>query len=104
MSITRSLVLAFLLLTISAQAQIQNGGGADVHPEKISAYEAGFTQDFGGWVRLDAAYWGRNFRNVNDPNVFFNTTVIFPNSVAKASRAASTCGLTRPNARVGRVG
>src|SRR5262249_5195704 len=24
----------------------------------------------------------RNFRNVNDPNVFFNTTIIFPNSVA----------------------
>jgi len=60
-----------------------NGGGADVHPEKISAYEAGFTQDFRGWFRLDAAYWRRNFRNVNDPNVFFNTTIIFPNSVAK---------------------
>ena len=28
-------------------------------------------------------YWGRNCCNVNDPNVFFNTTVIFPNSVAK---------------------
>jgi len=61
----------------------ENGGGADIRPEKISAYEAGFAQSLGRWFRLDAAYWARNFRNVNDPNVFFNTTVIFPNSVAR---------------------
>jgi outer membrane receptor protein involved in Fe transport len=58
-------------------------GGADIHPEKLSAYEAGVTQDFGGRLRLDAAFWRRDFRNVGDPNVFFNTTIIFPNSVAK---------------------
>ncbi|MEK7829973.1 MAG: TonB-dependent receptor [Acidobacteriota bacterium] len=57
-------------------------GGAEIHPEKLSAYEAGFAQDFGGWFRLDAALWHRSFRNVGDPNVFFNTTIIFPNSVA----------------------
>ena len=56
-------------------------GGADIHPEKLSAWEAGFAQDIGGLIRLDAAYWWRNFRNVGDPNVFFNTTIIFPNSV-----------------------
>lgn len=79
-----------LLLSSSAQARSlspfaagTSGGGADIHPEKLSAYEAGFAQDFGGWVRLDAAYWWRRFRNVGDPNVFFNTTIIFPNSVAK---------------------
>jgi outer membrane receptor protein involved in Fe transport len=78
-----------LLLSASAQARRLSpfveatGGGADIHPEKVSAWEAGFAQDFGGWFRLDAAYWGRDFRNVGDPNVFFNTTIIFPNSVAK---------------------
>src|SRR5215510_5927748 len=78
-----------LLLSASAQARRLSpfveatGGGADIHPEKASAWEAGFAQDFGGWFRLDAAYWGRDFRNVGDPNVFFNTTIIFPNSVAK---------------------
>ncbi|HEU0174995.1 MAG TPA: TonB-dependent receptor [Blastocatellia bacterium] len=60
-----------------------SGGGADIHPEKVSAYEAGFAQDFRRWVRLDVAFWRRDFRNVGDPNVFFNTTIIFPNSVAK---------------------
>jgi outer membrane receptor protein involved in Fe transport len=78
-----------LLLSASAQAKRlspfveETGGGADIRPEKVSAWEAGFAQDFGGWFRLDAAYWGRDFRNVGDPNVFFNTTIIFPNSVAK---------------------
>jgi len=78
-----------LLLSSSAQARRlspfveEAGGGADIRPEKVSAWEAGFAQDFGGWFRLDASYWGRDFRNVGDPNVFFNTTIIFPNSVAQ---------------------
>jgi outer membrane receptor protein involved in Fe transport len=77
-----------LLLSASTQAKQlspfvdETGGGADIRPEKVSAWEIGFAQDFGGWFRLDAAYWGRSFRNVGDPNVFFNTTIIFPNSVA----------------------
>jgi outer membrane receptor protein involved in Fe transport len=78
-----------LLLSASEQAKRlspfvdETGGGADIRPEKVSAWEGGFAQDFGGWLRLDASYWGRSFRNVGDPNVFFNTTIIFPNSVAE---------------------
>lgn len=78
-----------LLLSSSEQARKlspfeddPSHGGAEIHPEKLSAYEVGFAQDIAGWFRLDAAYWWRNFRNVGDPNVFFNTTIIFPNSVA----------------------
>jgi hypothetical protein len=77
-----------LLLSASEQAWAlspfagKNHGGAAIQPERVSAYEAGFAQDVAGWFRLDAAYWWRNFRNVGDPNVFFNTTLIFPNSVA----------------------
>jgi outer membrane receptor protein involved in Fe transport len=78
-----------LLLSASEQAKLlspfveETGGGADIRPEKVSAWEFGFAQDVGGWFRLDASYWGRDFRNVGDPNVFFNTTLIFPNSVAE---------------------
>jgi hypothetical protein len=78
-----------LLLADSEQARMlspfadESGGGALIRAEKTSAYEAGFAQDVFGWVKLDAAYWHRNFHNFDDPNVFFNTTVIFPNSVAK---------------------
>jgi outer membrane receptor for ferrienterochelin and colicin len=57
-------------------------GSAVVRPEKVSAYEVGFAQDVFGLFKFDAAYWYRSFRNYDDPNVFFNTTIIFPNSVA----------------------
>ncbi|NOT63379.1 MAG: hypothetical protein HOP19_24480, partial [Acidobacteria bacterium] len=56
-------------------------GGAPIKPETMSAYEIGFAQDVKGWFKLDVAWWDREFRNFDDPNVFFNTTVIFPNSV-----------------------
>lgn len=71
-----------LARSLSPFAGDAGSGGADIRPEKVSAWEAGFAQDLGGIARLDAACWRRNFRNVGDPNVFFNTTVIFPNSVA----------------------
>ena len=58
-------------------------GGAPIKPETLSAYEVGFAQDVRGWFKLDVAWWDREFRNFDDPNVFFNTTIIFPNSVTK---------------------
>lgn len=78
-----------LLLSASDQARHlspfvnDNGGGAEIRPERISAYEVGVAQDIAGRVRFDLALWRRDFRNVGDPNVFFNTTIIFPNSVAR---------------------
>ena len=78
-----------LLLASSEQARQLSpfatpagGGSAVVHPEKVSAYEVGFAQDVFGLFKFDAAYWHRSFRNYDDPNVFFNTTIVFPNSVA----------------------
>jgi hypothetical protein len=68
---------------LSPFATPEGGGNAALQPERSSAWEAGFAQDVAGLFKLDAAYWWRNFRNVGDPNVFFNTTVIFPNSVAE---------------------
>ena len=35
-------------------------------------------------MRLNVAYWWRRFENIDDPNVLLGTTIIFPNSVAKA--------------------
>lgn len=67
---------------LSPFASTAGGGGATVRPEKVSAYEVGFAQDVFGLFKLDGAYWSRSFRNYDDPNVFFNTTIIFPNSVA----------------------
>jgi hypothetical protein len=70
--------------TLSPFATGVNGGGSRVLPERVTAYEAGFAQDVAGVFRLDAACWWRRFTNIDDPNVLFNTTIIFPNSVARA--------------------
>ena len=77
-----------LLLANSEQARRlspftdESGGGASIRPEKMSAWEAGVAQDVMGLFKLDVAYWHRTFRNFDDPNVFFSTSIIFPNSVA----------------------
>jgi outer membrane receptor for ferrienterochelin and colicin len=57
-------------------------GGADLFPERQTAWEVGVEHWLAGMVRLDAAYWSRHVKNYADPNVFFGTTIIFPNSVA----------------------
>jgi len=78
-----------LLLADSAEARAlspfadENGGGRLIRPERTSSYEVGFAQDVRGWFKLDGAYWYRSFHNFADPNIFFNTTTIFPNSVNK---------------------
>jgi hypothetical protein len=78
-----------LLLADSAEARAlspfadENGGGRLIRPERTSSYEVGVAQGVRGWFKLDAAYWYRKFRNFADPNLFFNTTIIFPNSVNK---------------------
>jgi hypothetical protein len=80
-----------LLLASSEQARQlspfatgPSGGGSDVLPERTSAYEVGFAQDVAGMFRLDTSVWWRHIRNIEDPNVLFNTTIIFPNSEAAA--------------------
>jgi len=78
-----------LLLASSLQARTLSpfgslAGGTAIPPEKLWAYEAGVSQQFPGRLRLNAAYWWRRFRNIDDPNVLFSTTIIFPNSVARA--------------------
>ena len=78
-----------LLLASSEQARrlspfagAASAGGADVRPERVTSLEAGLAQPLGAAVALDIAYWDRRFTDVADPNVFFNTTIVFPNSVA----------------------
>ena len=84
-----------LLLSSSAEARALSPfadkddpdatGGAELEPERQTAWEVGVDQWFRGALRLDAAFWSRHVRNYADPNVFFGTTIIFPNSVASGS-------------------
>jgi hypothetical protein len=78
-----------LLLANSDQARqlspfaTETSGGATIRPETVAAFEVGITQAFWKRVRLDIAHWRRTFRNFGDPNTFFNTTIVFPNSVSR---------------------
>lgn len=79
-----------LLLSSSAQARRLSPfadddapGGADVEPERQWAVEAGVTHRFPIGMRLDAAWWRRAIDEAADPNVFFGSTIIFPNAVAE---------------------
>jgi len=79
----------FLLLSSSEDARALSpfasgaeAGGSDVEPERQWALEAGIDHGFRHW-RVNAAWWRRAVREVADPNVFFGTTVIFPNAVAR---------------------
>ena len=91
-----------LLLTSSAQAQqlspFAGSGvpnGAAIFPERVSASEVGFAQD-ARLLRLNVAYWWKSFRNFDDPNVFFSTTIIFPNSVARGTAHGTDVRLDIP--------
>lgn len=59
-----------------------DGGGADLAPERQHAFEVGLDHVVGTIGRISAAAWRRDVRNYADPNVFFGTTIVFPNSVA----------------------
>ena len=81
-----------LLLSSSEQARAlspfvteEGDGGAEVSPERQHAFEVGFVRALGKWASLDAVYWRRSVRNYADPNLFFGTTIIFPNSVAEGT-------------------
>ncbi len=58
-------------------------GGAEVRAERQTALELGGELWLRGALRIDVAAWRRRIRNQADPNVFFGTTILFPNSVAR---------------------
>lgn len=93
-----------LLIASSPQARelspfAESGGGADIRPETLSSWEVGFTQQLPKTLSLNVNYWWRSFRNIDDPNVLFSTTLIFPNSVASARAKGLEARLDMPVSR-----
>lgn len=95
-----------LLLASSAQARElspfkndQGSGGAELRPERQTAVEAGLEQMLARILRLDVAYWHRRVTNAADPNVFFGTTIIFPNTVAKGRASGVDVRVEMPRRR-----
>jgi outer membrane receptor protein involved in Fe transport len=91
-----------LLLSSSEEARAlspfagEGGGGAEVPPESQHAFEVGVSLSLSGRAALDVSYWRRGVRNYGDPNVFFGTTVIFPNSVAEGTASGINVRLDFP--------
>ncbi|MEO7270653.1 MAG: TonB-dependent receptor [Vicinamibacterales bacterium] len=63
------------------------GGGTEVPAERQTALDLSLAQDLGRGLSLDASVWRRRATDVDDPNVFFGTTVTVPNSVARQHAA-----------------
>jgi hypothetical protein len=68
---------------LSPFAEDGDEGGADVLPERQTAFDVSISQTLARRVRLEMSYWARRVREAADPNVLFGTTIVFPNSVAK---------------------
>jgi outer membrane receptor protein involved in Fe transport len=81
---------------LSPFASDEGGGGGDLSPERQTAIEVAVNQTFARRVRLDVSYWRRRIRSAADPNVFFGTTVIFPNTVARGRAAGIDMRLELP--------
>ncbi|MEZ5419366.1 MAG: TonB-dependent receptor [Vicinamibacterales bacterium] len=79
-----------------ASAGDLESGGAAIEPERQSAWELGWEQRLPGALRLDVAAWHRRVENYADPNVFFGTTIVFPNSVARGTARGLDVRLTLP--------
>lgn len=71
-------------------------GGAELSSERQSAVDVSVSQAVGRRLRLDLSYWRRWVRNAADPNVFFGTTIIFPNTVDKGRASGLDLRLEMP--------
>ena len=71
-------------------------GGDELRAERQTAVEAGIEQMIGRLLRLDVAYWHRRVENAADPNVFFGTTIVFPNTVASGRASGVDVRLEMP--------
>ncbi|MGE3511698.1 MAG: TonB-dependent receptor, partial [Vicinamibacterales bacterium] len=76
-----------LLLSSSLAARTlspnDDARGEDVRPERQHAFEFGVQQAIGTHVKVDAAYYRKDSRQVADVEQFLDTTVTFPISVSK---------------------
>jgi hypothetical protein len=95
----------FLLLSSSPEAHAlspfageDGGGGADVRAERQWAFEAGGEVRLGG-LRADLALWRKTLAHQGDPNLFFGTTIVFPNSVARGRARGLDLRLEAPRWR-----
>jgi len=77
----------------------ETGGGEDLEPERQWATELGLNQSLPRGIRLDVSYWRRRMDSVSDPNVFFGTTIIVPNAIARGEAEGVDVRIDLPRRR-----
>lgn len=60
------------------------GGRLGIRPERENVFELGLQQPLGRRLALDAAYYHRDKRDIQDNDNFLNTGIIFPTSLVGA--------------------
>ena len=81
---------------LSPFAEETGVGGGELSPERQTAIEVAINQTLARTVRLDISYWRRRIQSAGDPNVFFGTTIIFPNTVARGRASGIDVRLELP--------
>jgi outer membrane receptor protein involved in Fe transport len=96
----------WLLLSSSPEARVLSPfaeaglpGGALPRAERQTGFEVGGERRLADALRLDLALWYRQATNVSDPNVFFGTTIVFPNSVGEQRAKGLDVRLDFPHRR-----
>jgi hypothetical protein len=92
----------YLLLSSSEEARVLSpftddediGGGTSIPPERQTAVDLSVAQTLPGRWTFEATGWLRRGSDVDDPNVFVGTTIIFPNSVARQYAEGFDAGIT----------
>jgi len=73
-----------LASSLAARSLTEDSTGLAIRPSRGNFYEAGFSQQLFGKLRLDGSAFRRRFRNFADDDVFLNTGVSFPISFDRA--------------------
>lgn len=84
---------------LSPFAEETGSGGGELSPERQTAFEVAVNQPLARTVRFDFSYWRRRVQSAADPNVFFGTTIILPNTVAKGRASGIDVRLEIPRRR-----
>jgi hypothetical protein len=69
---------AATVLAPAAVREVFGGGVVLIRPERQNVLEAGVQQGFGKLLSLNAAYFHKDSRNLQDNDNFLNTGIIFP--------------------------
>jgi outer membrane cobalamin receptor len=65
-----------------------------IRPERQNVYELGVQQALGGQVSLNASWYHKNSRDLQDNDNFFNTGIIFPTSLSRSRTNGAEARLT----------